>query len=170
MSKIKRNSTRLVLAGALALLVSVPLALATEVTRETYVAAVEPICKANTQASEKILKGVKAEVKAGKLAPAAAQFTKAAKALKQTLTELKAVPQPKADKSKLTKWLTYIKGEAELFERTATKLKAGDKAGAQRMAILLTHQANLAKTRFSPSNSTTATPNPRSSAEGPHDA
>jgi predicted outer membrane protein len=144
MSKIKRNSTRLVLAAALALLVSAPLALAAEPTRETYVAAVEPICKANTRASEKILKGVKAEVKAGKLAPAAVQFTKAAKALKKTLSQLKAVPQPSADKPKLTKWLTYIRGEAELFERTATKLEAGDKAGAERMSILLTHQANLA--------------------------
>lgn len=120
------------------------LASAAEVTRETYVASVEPICKANTQANEKILKGVKSEVKAGKLAPAAVQFTKAAAALKKTLAQLEAVPQPSADRPKLTKWLGYIATEAELFESTAKKLKAGDKTGAQRMAILLTHDANLA--------------------------
>ena len=144
MNKFKRNATKFAMAAALALLVSVPFVLAAEQTRESYVAQVEPICKSNTKANEKILKGVKAEVKAGKLAPAALQISKAAKALKRTLTQLRAVPQPKSDKPKLTKWLGYIKTEVELFERTAKKLKSGDKAGAERMSVLLTHESNLA--------------------------
>ena len=127
----------LVLAGA-------SLALATETSRAEYVAAVEPICHSNTQASEKILKGVKAEVKAGKLAPAATQFAKAAKALKRTLAQLKAVPQPTADAARLAKWFGYIGNEVELFEATAKKLKAGDKDGAEKMTLILTHTANLA--------------------------
>jgi hypothetical protein len=130
--------------AAVLLAIAAPLALGAEQTREGYVAAVEPNCKATTHASEKILKGVQAEVKAGKLGPAAAQFFKAATALKKTLGQLKAVPQPAADAAKLTKWLGDIEGEAKLFEATAKKLKAGDKVGAQRMAILLTHEANLA--------------------------
>jgi hypothetical protein len=140
---------RQVIRAALALSLSSLLLLAgvaeaTEVTRASYTEAVEPICKVSTQANEKILKGVKAEVKANKLKPAAAQFAKAAKALKQTLTQLEAVPQPSADAARLGKWLGYVKGEAELFEATAKKLKAGDKTGAQRMAVELTHEANLA--------------------------
>ena len=82
------------------LALGVPLALGAEQTREGYVEAVEPICKANTQANEKILKGVKSEVKAGKLAPAGASLMKAAKALKQTYTQLAGVPQPTADAAK----------------------------------------------------------------------
>jgi hypothetical protein len=130
--------------GALSLLLVAPVALGAEQTREGYTATVEPICKVNTVANERILDGVQSEVKAGKLKPAATKFSKAASALKKTLTQLKAVPQPTADKAKLTKWLGYIKSEAELFEKTAAKLKAGDKVGAQAMAIRLTHTANLA--------------------------
>lgn len=120
------------------------LAMAAETTRDEYKAAVEPICKANTKADEKILKGVRTEVRKGELKPAAAQFAKAATALKKTLAELRAVTQPKADKPELTKWLAYIKAEAELFRSTAQKLQAGDKGGAERMAVLLTREADRA--------------------------
>jgi hypothetical protein len=129
---------------AAALLVAAVPAAATEVTRDNYAAQVEPVCKANSQANEKILKGVRGKVKAGKLDAAATQFNGAAKALKRTLGELKAVPQPVADKAKLTEWLGYVKAEAELFEATADKLAAGDKTGAEAMVIRLTHNANLA--------------------------
>ena len=59
--------------------------------------AVEPICKANTEANEKILKGVRAKVKAGKLDAAATQFAGAARALKRTRAQPPQVPQPPAD-------------------------------------------------------------------------
>lgn len=144
MRKIKAGRLRFALAAALTLLAAVPLALGAEPTRETYVAAVEPICKANTKADEKILKGVRGEVKAGKLRPAARQFASAARALTKTRRELAAVPRPPADRARLTKWLGYIKVEAELFQRAAQKLKAGEKTAAERMSVLLTHEANLA--------------------------
>ena len=141
-----RNSRSLVLVAiaVLGVLSAASLALAAETTRAEYVAAVEPICKANTQANEKILKGVKAEVRKGQLKPASKQFAKAATALKKTLTQLKAVPQPAADQKTLAKWLGYVKTEATLFEKVGNKLKAGDKIGAEKMVVLLTHNAELA--------------------------
>jgi hypothetical protein len=126
------------------------LAAAAEVTREGYVAAVEPICQTNTKANERILAGVKTEVRQGKLRPAATQFVKAAAALKQTLNELRAVPQPSADKPRLAKWLGYVKAEVELFEATAADLKAGDKAGAERGSTKLSSEANLANDEVLP--------------------
>ena len=140
----KRRTLATFAMAALALLAAASLAQATEVTRTTYKESVEPICKANTQANEKILKGAKAEVKANKLALAAAQFTKAAAALKKTYAQLSAVPKPPADTAKLTKWLSYVKTETSLFQATAAKLKAGDKVGAEEMVVRLTHTANLA--------------------------
>jgi hypothetical protein len=128
----------------LALLLAASLALGAEATRESYVAQVEPICKRNAQANDRILKDVRGEVKAGKLKVAAGHFAAAAKALTSTLAQLKAVPQPSADKAQLTKWLSYIKSEAETFERTAAKLNAGDKAGAERLSVVLTRTVNLA--------------------------
>lgn len=126
------------------LLAGASLAMAEEVTRDTYKAAVEPICKTNTQANEKILKGVRAEVKAGKLKAAGAQFAKAATALTNAYTQLKAVPQPAADTAKLTKWLSYVKTEAKLFSEAAAALKADNKTKAQTIVVKLTHNANLA--------------------------
>jgi hypothetical protein len=125
-------------------MMAAPFAEATEVTRDSYKEAVEPICKTNVQANERILKGVKAKVKAGKLKAAATQFTKAADNLKKSLAKLKAVPQPPADEAKLTKWLKYIQEEESYFRKIASKLKAGDKNGATAMQIRLEHTASQA--------------------------
>ncbi len=115
-----------------------------EMTRESYKEAVEPICKANTQANERILKGVRKLVKEGKLKLAGTKFAKAGAALHGTLVQLKAVEKPPADKTKLEKWLGYVDLEVTLFQKTAKKLKVGDKAGAQATVIRLTHNANQA--------------------------
>jgi hypothetical protein len=142
-----RRAARLALAtlSGLALLAPpVAPALAAEVTRESYKEAVEPICKANTQTNERILAGVKQEVRRGKLAPAAAQFIRAAKALKKTVGELKAIPPPPADDSRLSRWLGQVSTEASLFEQIAARLRAGEKAQAERIVTKLTTNANQA--------------------------
>jgi hypothetical protein len=130
--------------AALAVLAAASLAQATEVSRDSYREAVEPICKANTLANEKILKGAKAEVKANKLKPAAQKFERAAAALSKSYAQLAAVPKPAADTAKLTKWLSYVKTEASLLRATAAKLEAGDKIGAEANVVRLTHTASLA--------------------------
>jgi hypothetical protein len=137
----------LALTTAALLCLGASLAMAEEVTRDSYTAAVEPICKTNTEANEKILKGVRSEVKAGKLKPAGVQFAKAATALKKAVTQLKAVPQPTADTAKLTKWLGYVSEEAKLFESGAKALKAGNKGKTQTIVVQLTHTANLANSQ-----------------------
>lgn len=125
-------------------LLGIGLAQAAETTRAEYVAAVEPICQANTQANRKILRGVKAEVRRGQLKRAARQLAHAAAALRKTLGELKAVPQPAADQTHLAKWLGYIKIEVELLQRISRKLKAGDKVGTEMAQVRLEHNATLA--------------------------
>ncbi len=125
-------------------MLSGPFAEAAEVTRESYKEQVEPICKTNVKANERILKGVKSKVKAGKLKPAATQFTKAAKALHKAIRKLKAVPQPTADEARLGKWLKYIQEEEGYFRKIAKKLKAGNRNGAFAMQIRLEHTASQA--------------------------
>jgi hypothetical protein len=112
--------------------------------REAYKTQVEPICKQNREANERVLKGVKQNIKNGKLALAGTQFAKGAAALKKARTQLAAVPKPAADSARLTKWLGLIKTEVELFENVSKKLKNGDKRGAQRMALQLTSTVNKA--------------------------
>ncbi len=142
---MRKATQRLILfLGAAAVMASAAGATAAEVTREDYAAKVDPICKANTELNEKILKGVQGKVKSGQLDAAAKQFEAAAKALKQTYAQLKAVPEPSADAAKLAKWLGYVKTEADLFQATANKLAADQKTAAQAMVVRLTHNANLA--------------------------
>jgi hypothetical protein len=140
-----KSISRLALAIAVAALASAAIpASAAEMTREGYVEAVEPICKKNAEANERILNGVRGKVKAKKLDAAARQFRAAARALKGTRAELAAVPRPPVDAARLKKWLGYVKTEAELFEAAADKLAADQLTDAQRMVIKLVHNANLA--------------------------
>lgn len=120
------------------------LAFATEITRTEYKEQVEPICKTNSEANEKILKGVRKEVKEGKLKPAARQFSLASAALKKAYRELSAVPKPPADTAKLTKWISYAKVEAELFQKAAKALGEGQRGRAESYVIKLEHTARLA--------------------------
>jgi len=133
------------LAALLLLLVSsLAIAADLEEERSSYRDQVEPICKQNREANERVLKGVKQNIKNGKLKLAGTQFAKGAAALKKARTQLAAVPKPAADSARLTKWLGYVKTEIELFEKVSKKLKAGDKHGAQRMALQLTSTVNKA--------------------------
>lgn len=126
-----------------ALLGAVP-SVAAEATPESYKEAVEPICKTNREANEKVLDGARQNVQAGKLKQASRQLYGAAKALKKARTQLLAVPKPSEDATRLTKWLQGIKTEAELMESTGKKLAAGEKNGAMKMLIRL--KSNATKT------------------------
>jgi hypothetical protein len=119
-------------------------ALALEPEAQTYKEEVEPICKRNTEANETILKGVRKNVKEGKLKKASRQLLAAAKALKHTREQLLKVPKPAADAARLTKWLKGVKTEAELLEAAGRKLAKGEKNGATKMVIRL--EANARQT------------------------
>jgi hypothetical protein len=125
-------------------------AFAAEVSRDEYKEAAEPICKTSAQANERILSGVRKEVKQGKLKSAAGKFSKASKEQSQALKQLQALPQPAADEARLAKWLGYLKTEAELFAQAGRKLKAGDKPGAEHVFAKLTPTANKANNQVLP--------------------
>jgi hypothetical protein len=137
-----RKATALSLTGVLLLAIAAPAAMA--LTRDEYKAKVEPICKKNSEANDKILKTVRKEVKENKLKPAGAKFIKASNALTATYNELKAVEQPAEDAAKLTKWLSYVKTEADLFKSGGKALKAGNKKKAQKFVNQLNSNANKA--------------------------
>jgi hypothetical protein len=127
--------------AAMAALVAAVPSTAAEVTPTSYKEAVEPICKANTEANEKTLKGVRENVKTGKLKKASRQVFAAARALKKTRTQLLAVPKPTEDAARLTKWLKGIKTEVEMLEATGRKLAKGEKNGALKMVVRLESNA-----------------------------
>ena len=109
-----------------------------------YKEAVEPICKANTEANKRILGGVKADVQHGRLKVAGRKFSKAGAALNRAHSELAAVPRPSEYEAKLTKWLSMIGTEVTLFKKAGSQLKAENKTAAQATVIRLQHNANQA--------------------------
>jgi hypothetical protein len=113
-------------------------------TRDSYLTRVEPICKQNTKANEKILAGVRSKIKKGRLGVAARQFTRASGAFGKAVRQLRAVPQPPADATKLNKWLGYLQTEKKLLGEIGKALRAGKKSKAQTLSVRLTHNGNLA--------------------------
>jgi hypothetical protein len=120
------------------------MAAATELTRDEYVARVEPICKTNTEANVRIFKGAKEQVKSGKLKQGSTHFLRAATALDKTIKQLEAVPKPPADEAKLTKWLGYLHAESGYFQKIGQALAANNKFKAQNLSVKLNRNSNLA--------------------------
>jgi hypothetical protein len=120
------------------------MALGAEPTRADYVAQVEPICAANTDANTEILEGARSKVKKGKYRAASRQFAKAAAAFSKTIGQLTAVPQPSADAPTLARWLAYLRLEAGYLGKVAKALKAEQLGKAQGFVVRLSRNANLA--------------------------
>jgi hypothetical protein len=139
-----------ILSGSLIVAMVFAAVAAAEVSPDEYKEAAEPICKVSAKENERILSGVRKEVKQGKLKTAAAKFSKASKEQAKALTQLEALPQPAADEARLTKWFSYLKLEAELFDQAGRKLKAGDKPGAEHVFAKLTPNANKANNQVLP--------------------
>lgn len=130
-----------VIVGAVAV---VSVAGAAELTRDEYVARVEPICRRNTEANERIFAGAKEEVKQGKLKLASTHFARAQTALAKTVRQLKAVPEPPADEAKLGKWIGYLETEGAYIGRIGKALARGEKGKAQTLSVRLNRNSNLA--------------------------
>src|SRR5262249_39926009 len=104
----------------------------------------EPICRANTEANEPILSGVRTKVRKGKLKPAGQQLTKASSALRGTVVELRKVPRPAADAKRLSEWLAVIAKQADLLQSAGKALIAGDRHRAGTLVTKLSNGARQA--------------------------
>jgi hypothetical protein len=135
---------KLGLAVVAALLVAVPVALAATSEQQEYADRVEPICKANSEANSRILKGVKAQVQKDELVPAGKRFIQASGVLGKTVAQIAKVPQPEAYAPKLEKWIGYLKSEKTYLQQIGSKLKAKDKYHAQKLAVQLNNNNNKA--------------------------
>jgi hypothetical protein len=135
---------RLALAIAVALLVAAPVALAATPQQLEYTEGVEPICKRNSEANSRILKGVKGQVQRGDLKPAGRRFVRASTVLGKAVTQIDQVPKPAEYEAKLTKWVGYLRQEKVYLQQIGAALKAEDKIKAQKLAVKLNRNNNQA--------------------------
>ncbi len=113
-------------------------------TRAGYVAAVEPICQRDTEASKRILAGAGERIKKRKLEPAGKQFIRASRAFGDGVRQIVAVPRPPADEAKLQKWFKFLRIVRQRLLNLGQALKGGERLKATHEKIQLGRSANAA--------------------------
>lgn len=139
----KRRWPALVALAAL-LLLATAAAAAEAPTRDEYVSRLEAICKPDTEATQRAMKGARADVRAERLTVAAAKFGQAAAIFGATVKKMTPLPRPSADAAKLTKWFGYLNAQESYLGQITAQLRAGHAIQAQRLTARFIHNGNLA--------------------------
>lgn len=122
----------------------VSVALAKEISREQYVARVEPICKATVQQTGPILKSAKRNLQRNKVKVAGESYLEAAAIVRASGERVDQVPKPREDAATLTEWLKRLREEDRLLERTGHELLKEHRAKAQGYLVRFIHAGNRA--------------------------
>src|SRR3954471_19910966 len=99
---------------------------AAETTRPEYVARLEQICKPGSEATQRAVRGVRAEVRDERLRAAAPKVARARRIFAHTVGAIAKVPRPSADRETLARWFTALGRENVALGRTAAALRAED--------------------------------------------
>ncbi len=132
------------LALAFALLVAAAAPAAEAPTREEYVERLEAICKPDAEATQRAMKGARADVQAERLKLAAEKFAKATSIFGSTVKEISSVPRPSGDESRLGKWFTYLKRQQSYLGQITAQLRQDHAIKAQRLTARFIHNGNQA--------------------------
>jgi hypothetical protein len=140
---------RIVIAVCLsALAVSVPPATVSTAaeapTRPEYVARLEKICKPDSEATQRAVRGTRGDVRSERLRVAATKVIKAKRIFSHTVSAISTVPRPGGDKATLARWFAALGREAVALGRTAAALRAEDVARFQRVWADFIHEGNKA--------------------------
>lgn len=117
---------------------------AAETTRFEYVARLERICKPGSEATQRAVRGVRAEVRRERLRAAAPKVARAKRIFTHTVGAIAVVPRPSADRATLSRWFMALGHENAALGRTAAALRAGDVARFQRVWADFIHEGNKA--------------------------
>jgi hypothetical protein len=113
-------------------------------TRAEYVERLETVCKPDALATQRAMKGARADIQAERLAVAATKFAKATSIFGGTVKQISAVPRPTADATKLGKWFTYLRRQEDYLREITNQLRRGRAIKAQRLTARFIHSGNLA--------------------------
>lgn len=121
---------------ALVTLAVAPLAAGAEQTRETYKAQVEPICKANRVANERIMAGARQRVNRDQLVPVGKQFIRVSGSFGSLIGKLATVPPPVGDEHRVERWFSSLRLIRQRLRLVGKYYKAGEKIRGTHEAIL----------------------------------
>jgi hypothetical protein len=129
---------------AILLVTSVPASAVGEVRRAEYVVRLEKICKPDSEATRRAVRGTRSDVRSERFRRAAAKVAKAQRIFAGTVRAISRVPRPVADRATLARWFAALKREAGALGRTAASLRNEDVARFQRVWADFIHEANKA--------------------------
>lgn len=139
-----KRTPRTVAAAAVVTLAVAAGAHGADQTRESYVATLEPICKRDKEAAERILGNTRENIRDGKLALAGRQLIRASEQFGATIGQIVAVPRPSVDETKLQKWFGFLRIVKEHLRRTGKFYKEGKRIEATHESIRTERSANAA--------------------------
>ena len=113
-------------------------------TRDEYVERLEKICKPDAEATQRVMKGARADVRAERLKPAARKFAEATAIFGGTVKGIAPVPRPAADTDRLSRWFTYLNRQESYLGQITTQLRQEHAIKAQRLTARFIHTGNLA--------------------------
>lgn len=137
------RTIKITLCFAVALLAA-PAQAAEAPTRDEYVERLEAICKPDAEATQRAMKGARADVRAERLAVATKKFAKATSIFGSTVKRISAVARPSADGERLRKWFTYLNRQESYLSQITTQLRQEHAIKAQRLTARFIHNGNLA--------------------------
>jgi hypothetical protein len=125
-------------------LVAVSPAAAEAPSRQEYVQRLEEICKPDALATQRVMKGARADVRAERFVAAAPKFAEAARIFGGTVKQISAVPRPPADSAKLDQWFTYLNRQEDYLREITAQLRRDHAIKAQRLLPRFIHNGNQA--------------------------
>lgn len=111
--------------------VSVPAAMAEEISREQYVERAEGLCKSALDAATPKLKLAKRNLQKNKVKISGRMYIKAAKVIRKSGLRIEKIPKPADDAPVLEDWLKKFKNEVLLLRKVGQELVGGRRVRAQ---------------------------------------
>lgn len=112
--------------------------------RDGYVTELEGICKPRALATQRAMKGARADMSAERFVVAATKFAAADRIFGGTVKRISAVPRPPDDVARLRKWFGYLNRQQDYLGRIVAELRADRGVPAQRLVSRFIHNGNLA--------------------------
>lgn len=113
-------------------------------SRGEYVSQLEKVCKPGAEETQQAMKGVRDDVREGRISLATYKFGRAATIFGRTIKTIAEYPRPSADTKRLQQWFVYLNRQEDYLNQITAQLHAGHTIRAQRLTARFIHNGNLA--------------------------
>ena len=113
-------------------------------TRAEYVLRLETVCKPDALATQRAMRGARADVDAERFRAAAAKFAKGAAIFGSTVRQITQVPRPSKDARRLETWFEYLNRQESYLQQITEQLRLDHPVRAQKLLPRFIHNGNQA--------------------------